>query len=157
MQSALQNIQPLADINITNFNERMPPIQNMVQSLKTPKPMQPLQIGQQESFNKFLEDFQSNPIGSGPMTKLPYIQSGTSRQEVGDLSSKVRELELTILDLKATLDRRVTQLQEEIPGRLQREVKNIEGRDSHMWRESLSKQATMMENIARLREQMKGK
>jgi hypothetical protein len=42
------------------------------------------------------------------MTKLPYIQSGASRQEVGDLSSKVRELELTLLDLKATLDRRVT-------------------------------------------------
>ena len=40
---------------------------------------------------------------------------------------------------------------------MQREVKNIEGRDSHMWRESLSKQATMMENIARLREQIKGK
>jgi len=45
MQSALQNIQPLADINITDFNQRMPPLQNMVQSLKTPKPMQPLQIG----------------------------------------------------------------------------------------------------------------
>jgi hypothetical protein len=118
--------------------------------------MQPLVIGQQESFNKFLEDFQSNQT-SAPISKLPYIQTGAARQEIGDLSSKVRELEITLLDLKATLDRKVTQLQEEIPGRLQREVKNIEGRDSHMWRESLSKQASMMENIARLREQIKGK
>jgi len=56
-----------------------------------------------------------------------------------ELSAKVRDIELTLMDLKASLDRKVTQLQEEIPGRLQREVKNLEGRDSHMWRESLSK------------------
>lgn len=31
----------------------------------------------------------------------------------------------------------------------------MESRDSHMWRESLSKQATMMDNITRLKDQMK--
>ncbi len=33
----------------------------------------------------------------------------------------------------------------------------MEGRDSQMWRESLAKQGTMMEGLARLREQVKGK
>jgi hypothetical protein len=34
-----------ADINISNFNERMAPLPSLVQSLKTPKPMQPLVVG----------------------------------------------------------------------------------------------------------------
>lgn len=55
------------------------------------------------------------------------------------------------------MDRKVTQLSEEIPSRLQREVKNLESRDSHMWRESLSKQSTMMDNISRLKDQWKVK
>ena len=59
------------------------------------------------------------------------------------------------MDLRASLDRKVTQLAEELPGRLQREVKNIEGRDSHMWRESLSKQATLMESVNRMKDQVK--
>jgi hypothetical protein len=50
------------------------------------------------------------------------------------------------------MDRKMTQIAEEIPGRLQREVKNMEGRESHMWRESLAKQNSMMDNIARMRE-----
>jgi hypothetical protein len=88
-----------------------------------------------------------------PSLKLPYLQAtGASRQEVSELSSKVRDLELTILDLRASLDRKVTQLSEELPGRLQREVKNLEGRDSHMWRESLAKQATLMETVTRMRD-----
>ena len=33
----------------------------------------------------------------------------------------------------------------------------MEGRDSHMWRESLSKQATIMDTLTRLREQVKQK
>ena len=76
---------------------------------------------------------------------------------MSDLSAKLRDMELTLLDLRATLDRKVTQLAEELPGRLQREVKNMEGRDSHMWRESLSKQATIMDTLTRLREQVKQK
>lgn len=60
-----------------------------------------------------------------------------------------------MMDIKAHMERKMTQLAEEIPGRLQREVKNLEGRESHMWRESLTKQATMMDNITRMREQVK--
>ena len=73
------------------------------------------------------------------------------------MSAKVRELEIALMDSRSTFDRRVTQLTEELPGRLQRELKNLEGRDSHMWRESLSKQATMMETLTRLRESTKAK
>jgi hypothetical protein len=54
-----------------------------------------------------------------PSLKLPYLQAtGASRQEVVELSTKVRDIELTLMDLRASLDRKVTQLQEEIPGRL---------------------------------------
>lgn len=40
--------------------------------------------------------------------KLPYIQSGASRQELQEVLSKVRELEINLLDLKSSMDRRVT-------------------------------------------------
>jgi len=36
-------------------------------------------------------------------------------------------------------------------------MKNLEGRDSHMWRESLSKQTTLMDTVNRMRDQVKQK
>ena len=103
--------------------------------------------------SNFDQEYSSSQGALLPSLKLPYLQAtGASRQEVSELSSKVRDLELTILDLRASLDRKVTQLSEELPGRLQREVKNLEGRDSHMWRESLAKQATLMETVTRMRD-----
>jgi len=38
--------------------------------------------------------------------KLPYIQQGASRQEVAEVNAKVRELEINLMDLKASVDRR---------------------------------------------------
>ncbi len=49
--------------------------------------------------------------------------------------SKVREVEINMMDLKSSLERRITQLFEEIPTRLQRELKNIESRDTHLWKD----------------------
>jgi|LauGreDrversion4_2_1035121.scaffolds.fasta_scaffold324480_2 hypothetical protein len=61
--------------------------------MKSPKP-QPLQTSASEENN-----------GS---FKLPYIQTGASRQEVVELGTKVRELEINLLDIKAQMERRMT-------------------------------------------------
>ena len=89
--------------------------------------------------------------------KLPYIQTSATRQEVVELSSKVRELEINLMDLKSAYDRRLAQIVEEIPTRLQRELKNIESRDSHLWKENLAKQSQMVESFTQIRDQMRQK
>lgn len=71
--------------------------------------------------------------------KMPYILSSASRQEVADVGTKVRELEINLLDLKSSFDRRVAQLIEEIPTRLQRELKSIADRDTHLWKDNIAK------------------
>ncbi len=45
-----------------------------------------------------LDDLTSN--GGGAL-KLPYIQTGASRQEVVEVGTKVRELEISLMDLRA--------------------------------------------------------
>lgn len=47
-----------------------------------------------------MEEFSQKQDPSGSL-KLPYLQSGVSRQEVTELSAKVRELEIVMLDLRA--------------------------------------------------------
>jgi hypothetical protein len=41
----------------------------------------------------------------------------------------VRQLELSIIDVKATTERKVTQLADEVPTRLQREIRNFEQKE----------------------------
>jgi len=43
------------------------------------------------------------------------------------------------MDLKSSIDRRLAQIIEEIPTRLQRELKNIENRDTHLWKDNNAK------------------
>ena len=46
------------------------------------------------------------------------LQKHSLQQQIIDLNSKVRQLELTIIDVKASTDRKVSQLAEEVPSRL---------------------------------------
>jgi hypothetical protein len=45
-----------------------------------------------------------------------------------DITSKLRELELQVIDLKAKTERRINQVYEEIPNQLDREIKRLEAR-----------------------------
>ena len=45
---------------------------------------------------------------------------------VVEVNSKMRELELQVIDARAQIDRKLGQLMEELPSRLEREVKRIE-------------------------------
>ena len=44
-----------------------------------------------------------------------------------------------MLDLKSIFERRVNQLAEEMPSRMQRELKTIESRDIHQWKDNSQK------------------
>lgn len=53
------------------------------------------------------------------------------------------------------MDRRLTQIIEEMPSKLQREIKNIEARDSNLWKDSQAKQATLIETVTKMRDLIK--
>jgi len=70
----------------------------------------------------------------GHSSKLPVLYQGSTRQEIAEVYSKVREFEINMMDVKSSLERRIAQLYEEIPSRLQRELKTLEDKDSQMWK-----------------------
>jgi hypothetical protein len=45
------------------------------------------------------------------------------------VESKLRNLEMNVLDLKANFDRRINEVTHEIPARLTRELRNFESRE----------------------------
>lgn len=48
---------------------------------------------------------------------MPFIATNTSRKEVTELNSKLRELEINIMDLKSSFERRFTSIIEEFPSK----------------------------------------
>ena len=73
----------------------------------------------------------SSPAGSQQTqpTQLQSLQYGQVSSLVTDLTSKVRQLEVAIMDIKSSTERRVQGLADEVPARLQREMRALEQRD----------------------------
>lgn len=46
----------------------------------------------------------------------------------GDLNNKLRDLEVQLIDFKSKTERRFTQVFEEVPSKLEREVKRLEAK-----------------------------
>ena len=57
-----------------------------------------------------------------------YGQAATLLLNPADLTQKLRELEVQLIDIKSKTDRRFQQVFEELPGQLDREVKRLEMR-----------------------------
>ena len=52
----------------------------------------------------------------------------------GDLSVKLRDLEVQIIDMKSQMERRFVKISEEMPSRLEQEVKRLEARGNESYR-----------------------
>jgi hypothetical protein len=63
------------------------------------------------------------------------MQNHTLQQQIVDLTTKVRQLEINIMDTKATTDRKCQSLQDEIPNRLQRELRQFEQKEIQLHKE----------------------
>jgi hypothetical protein len=62
-----------------------------------------------------------------------------------------------MMDIKASFERRVASMQEELPASLQRDVKVMGDRDLHRWKDSDSKFMQFSEIVQQMREQMKSR
>lgn len=72
-----------------------------------------------------------------------------------ELRARVRELEIQMLDLHSTLDRRLSALHEELPNRLQAEIKLLQDRDSALWRDNSQKVQHLQDSVRMLAEGLK--
>lgn len=70
---------------------------------------------------------------------------------MAEVNAKVRELEINLMDLKASVDRRFAQIIEEVPSRLQREIKHMESRDNHLWKDNQAKIGQLIDAVTRMR------
>lgn len=61
---------------------------------------------------------------------------------------------MNIVDVKSNFERKIGQIMEEIPNRLNRELKIIEDRDGTMWRDVKSKLNSNQESISLLKDNL---
>ena len=102
-------------------------------------------------------DLEVNKIASGKPHKpkrTPHSTSSASAQDyfpvIGkketnshvhhlDLGNRVRELEISLLDVKTMTERRFKQMMEQIPSQLQRQLSSIQNRDNQLWKQNQNK------------------
>ena len=70
-----------------------------------------------------------------------------SRSSEISLVAKIRELEVMILDSHGELEKRIRQIAEEMPAKLQRELSAIQNRDTGMWKDIQTKTANLQEAV----------
>ena len=82
----------------------------------------------------------NSPAGSNQTqpTQLQSLQFGQVSSLVTDLTSKVRQLEVAIMDVKSATERRVQGLADELPSRMQREVRALEQKDGQLHKDHQS-------------------
>ena len=111
------------------------------------------------------------PASSGKTSTLPNINRGSRdsiRQESTpkipskfedspsvDLRSRLRELEIQLLDMRAGIERRLSSVTEDFPNRLTKELRIIQERDSYLWKESTQKQFQLSEGLKYLQDSLR--
>ena len=96
----------------------------------------------------------NSPAGSNQTqpTQLQSLQFGQVSSLVTDLTSKVRQLEVAIMDVKSATERRVQGLADELPSRMQREVRALEQKDGQLHKDHQSSIAGLQDMAAKLRQ-----
>ena len=87
--------------------------------------------------------------------EFSYVKPQTEDMSTIELRARVRELEIQMLDLHSTLDRRLTSLHEELPSRLQAEIKLLQDRDNALWRDNNQKVQYLQDSVRHLTENLK--
>eukprot|EP01022_Parablepharisma_sp_SALTPOND_P015474 TRINITY_DN218_c0_g1_i1.p1 TRINITY_DN218_c0_g1~~TRINITY_DN218_c0_g1_i1.p1 ORF type:complete len:1293 (-),score=260.81 TRINITY_DN218_c0_g1_i1:39-3917(-) len=70
-------------------------------------------------------------------------------------SNRIRELEILVFDTRGQLEKKLRQLMEEFPSKLQRELTAIQNRDQGMWKSIESKTAGLYESLAIVKDSYK--
>lgn len=68
-----------------------------------------------------------------------------------ELTTKVRQLEIGIMDVKASTDRRVQSVQDEVPSRMQREIRQFEAKEVQLHKEYQINMAQLQEGFQKVR------
>ncbi|CAG9312986.1 unnamed protein product [Blepharisma stoltei] len=115
--------------------------------------------------------FRSQPTPPSLSTRnsfLPHIQSRGSREFISaeqaetpkatfipedapmiEMRGRIRELELQLLDIRASIERRLIGFGDDFPNRLHKELKIIEERDTHLWKDN-AQQLLMLQDAIKI-------
>lgn len=63
------------------------------------------------------------------------LQKYSMAQQIVELTTKVRQLEIGIMDVKAASERKVAAIAEDMPNRLQREIRQFEQKEIQLHKE----------------------
>lgn len=85
-------------------------------------------------------------------TQLQSLQYSQVSSLVTDLTSKVRQLEVAIMDIKSSAERRVQGLADELPSRMQREMRALEQRDGQLHKDHQASIAGLQDLVGKLRQ-----
>ncbi|CAD8070275.1 unnamed protein product [Paramecium primaurelia] len=104
------------------------------------------------------------PSGSKNAIALPRLDSRAATQSLVmkdvdremnqlELSSKVRDLEILMIDFKANIERRIQKTIEDNPQKFIQSIKQLESQEMHLWKQVNDKQVILQDAISQLRNQ----
>ncbi|CAD8090258.1 unnamed protein product [Paramecium sonneborni] len=133
---------------------------------QTPKLRFRQQQGQQKAIESDPKQSQIGRLPSGQKNTiaLPRLDSRTATQSLImkdvdkemnqlELSSKVRDLEIMMIDFKANIERRIQKTIEDNPQKFIQSIKQLESQEMHLWKQVNDKQIILQDAISQLRNQ----
>ncbi|OMJ72921.1 hypothetical protein SteCoe_28513 [Stentor coeruleus] len=72
-----------------------------------------------------------------------------------EIRGRLRDLEIQMLDLRSSTERRVSNISDDFPKKINKEIKTIQERENFMWKENSQKQQQLFDNMRFLQETMK--
>lgn len=97
------------------------------------------------------ESLDSN--GQPMLNNYTSLQRHSLQQQIIDLSNKLRQLEIGIMDVKSSSERRTQLLSDEMPSRLQREIRSFEQKEIQLHKEYQVNMSNLLDGFNRLKEQ----
>jgi len=90
-----------------------------------------------------------------PVEPEIYKSNKKDNYDYGGTNNKLRELEILVFDVRGQLEKKLRQISEEFPSKLQRELTAIQTRDQTMWKDIQTKNATLNETLNVVKESYK--
>ncbi|CAD8103369.1 unnamed protein product [Paramecium sonneborni] len=124
------------------------------------------QLGQQKVIESDPKQNQIARLPSGQKNAitLPRLDSRATIQQLGikdvdkemnqlELSSKVRDLEIMMIDFKANIERRIQKTVEDNPQKFMQSIKQLESQEMLLWKQVNDKQIILQDAMSQLRNQ----
>lgn len=128
--------------NTADYTRSIDKLQNKLLSQQKPR-----FVGDTSQQSTNLEDSYGNDGGSSN----PGVSRHSVQQQVIDMNTKVRQLEIGIMDVQAASERKLKSILDEIPAKFMRDIHNLEQKEAVLHKEQKGNMTFALEELEKLK------